>query len=325
MRLRRQSARLLERAGLARGSDRAEILRHLQGNPARRHAGRAAIRSPGRSRSKAPSPATCSKCASRKSACARITRSTARRGFSRIEFTKRKTKIIPLDRRTHDRAFRVRASTFRCGRFSAAWASRRRKPPGKINSAPPGIHAGNLDNKELVAGTTLFIPVHAKGALFEVGDGHAGMGNGEIDITAMETSLTGVFPVHPAQGHAPEMAARGDADALDHHGHRSGSDASRANLRTGDDRFSGPEKKLTPRGRLRAVQRRRGFRHHATGGRDQRRPRHDPQKHFREVGTLTAPGLICGARRQVSSATRPAGDKIACPTRRAGPCATYSL
>jgi acetamidase/formamidase len=62
-----------------------------------------------------------------------------------------------------------------------------------VNSAPPGVHAGNLDNKELVAGTTLFIPVHAPGALFEVGDGHAGMGNGEVDITAMETSLTGVF------------------------------------------------------------------------------------------------------------------------------------
>jgi acetamidase/formamidase len=64
---------------------------------------------------------------------------------------------------------------------------------GKISSAPPGIHAGNMDNKELVAGTTLFIPVHAPGALFEVGDGHAGQGNGEVDITAMETSLTGVF------------------------------------------------------------------------------------------------------------------------------------
>ncbi|HUA20276.1 MAG TPA: acetamidase/formamidase family protein [Bryobacteraceae bacterium] len=64
---------------------------------------------------------------------------------------------------------------------------------GKINSGPPGIHAGNLDNKELVAGTTLYIPVHAPGALFEAGDGHAGMGNGEVDITAMETSLTGVF------------------------------------------------------------------------------------------------------------------------------------
>ncbi len=62
---------------------------------------------------------------------------------------------------------------------------------GKISSAPPGIHAGNLDNKELVAGTTLFIPVHVKGALFEVGDGHAGQGDGEVDITALETSLIG--------------------------------------------------------------------------------------------------------------------------------------
>jgi acetamidase/formamidase len=61
---------------------------------------------------------------------------------------------------------------------------------GRLNSAPPGIHAGNLDNKELIAGTALFIPVWAKGALLELGDGHAGQGNGEVDITAMETSLT---------------------------------------------------------------------------------------------------------------------------------------
>src|SRR5581483_10531078 len=64
---------------------------------------------------------------------------------------------------------------------------------GRISSAPPGIHAGNLDNKELVAGTTLFIPVHVRGALFEAGDGHAGQGNGEVDITALETSLIGTF------------------------------------------------------------------------------------------------------------------------------------
>jgi hypothetical protein len=64
---------------------------------------------------------------------------------------------------------------------------------GRISSAPPWIHAGNLDNKELVAGTTLYIPVHTKGALFLAGDGHAGQGNGEVDITAMETSLIGIF------------------------------------------------------------------------------------------------------------------------------------
>jgi acetamidase/formamidase len=62
---------------------------------------------------------------------------------------------------------------------------------GRVNSAPPGIHAGNLDNKELVTGSTLYIPVWTKGALLEIGDGHAGQGNGEVDITAMETSLIG--------------------------------------------------------------------------------------------------------------------------------------
>ena len=64
---------------------------------------------------------------------------------------------------------------------------------GKIDTAPPFVHAGNLDNKELVAGTTLYIPVAAKGALFQAGDGHAAQGNGEVDITALETYLSGTF------------------------------------------------------------------------------------------------------------------------------------
>ena len=64
---------------------------------------------------------------------------------------------------------------------------------GRVSSGPPWVHAGNLDNKELVAGSTLYIPIHAKGALFLAGDGHAGQGNGEVDITAMETSLIGTF------------------------------------------------------------------------------------------------------------------------------------
>ena len=62
---------------------------------------------------------------------------------------------------------------------------------GRVSSNPPGRHAGNLDNKELVAGTTLFIPVFVHGALFEVGDGHAAQGDGEVDQTAIETSLRG--------------------------------------------------------------------------------------------------------------------------------------
>jgi len=62
---------------------------------------------------------------------------------------------------------------------------------GRISSNPPSTHAGNLDNKELVAGTTLYIPVHVAGALFEVGDGHLAQGDGEVDQTAIETSLRG--------------------------------------------------------------------------------------------------------------------------------------
>jgi acetamidase/formamidase len=62
---------------------------------------------------------------------------------------------------------------------------------GRVSSNPPGKHAGNLDNKELVVGTTLFIPVFTRGALFEIGDGHAAQGDGEVDQTAIETSLRG--------------------------------------------------------------------------------------------------------------------------------------
>ncbi|MCH7825997.1 MAG: acetamidase/formamidase family protein [Acidobacteria bacterium] len=66
-------------------------------------------------------------------------------------------------------------------------------PPdaGRWSSVPPWIHAGNIDNKELVAGTTLYIPVWVPGALFEIGDGHAAQGDGEVDQTAIETSLRG--------------------------------------------------------------------------------------------------------------------------------------
>jgi acetamidase/formamidase/ketosteroid isomerase-like protein len=62
---------------------------------------------------------------------------------------------------------------------------------GRVSSNPPGKHAGNLDNRELVAGSTLFIPVFAPGALFEIGDGHGAQGDGEVDQTAIETSLRG--------------------------------------------------------------------------------------------------------------------------------------
>ena len=102
-----------------------------------------------------------------------------------------RTKIIPLDRE-HNIGYFGPGIAIPLHPFFGSMGI---APPGtvRLNSAPPWIHAGNIDNKELVAGTTLYIPVHTKGALFEVGDGHAGMGNGEVDVTAMETSLTGTF------------------------------------------------------------------------------------------------------------------------------------
>ena len=60
---------------------------------------------------------------------------------------------------------------------------------GRISSGPPGIHAGNLDNKDIGAGATLYIPVHAPGGLFSAGDGHAAQGHGEIDVSAIEAGL----------------------------------------------------------------------------------------------------------------------------------------
>src|ERR1700686_2382046 len=51
-------------------------------------------------------------------------------------------------------------------------------PMGRISSREPGVHTGNIDNKDITAGTTLYMPVYAPGALFSVGDGHAVQGQG---------------------------------------------------------------------------------------------------------------------------------------------------
>src|SRR5215831_8376681 len=114
------------------------------------------------------------------------------RGFLPEDFPYSKIRIIPLDEKRMVAHFADGIEIPLHPFFGSIGVA----PPdvaGRISSAPPWIHAGNLDNKELVAGTTLYIPVHAKGALFLAGDGHAGQGNGEVDITAMETSLIGTF------------------------------------------------------------------------------------------------------------------------------------
>jgi acetamidase/formamidase len=103
-------------------------------------------------------------------------------------------KIIQLDKKTMTAEFLpgITIPLRPCfGSMGVAPAVDAAPPNGRISSNPPGRHAGNMDNKELVAGSKLWIPVFAPGALLEVGDGHAAQGDGEVDQTAIETSLRG--------------------------------------------------------------------------------------------------------------------------------------
>ena len=111
-------------------------------------------------------------------------------GFLPMDFPYSRSRIIPLDRTRMIGHFAPGIDIPRHPFFGSMGVA---PTHGRVDSVPPFSHAGNMDNKELVAGTTLFIPVAAKGALFVAGDGHAGQGNGEVDVTAMETFLTGTF------------------------------------------------------------------------------------------------------------------------------------
>ena len=99
-------------------------------------------------------------------------------------------RIIPLDKKTMTATF-APGIIMPLRPFFGSMGVAPAPDVGRVSSTPPGTHAGNLDNKDLVAGTTLYIPVFVPGALFEVGDGHVAQGDGEVDQTAIETSLRG--------------------------------------------------------------------------------------------------------------------------------------
>ncbi|MDB5693930.1 MAG: acetamidase [Alphaproteobacteria bacterium] len=113
-------------------------------------------------------------------------------GFLTDDFPYAKFRIIPLDRRRMVANFGPGIEVPLHPFFGSMGVA---PPPafGRYDSAPPTIIGGNMDDKALVAGIRLFLPVFAPGALFEIGDGHAGQGNGEVDITALETSLVGTL------------------------------------------------------------------------------------------------------------------------------------
>ncbi len=99
-------------------------------------------------------------------------------------------KIIPLDRKTMT-AQLFPGIVVPLRPFFGSMGVAPAPELGRVSSVPPGRHAGNIDNRELVADSVLYIPVFVPGALFEIGDGHAAQGDGEVDQTAIETSLRG--------------------------------------------------------------------------------------------------------------------------------------
>jgi acetamidase/formamidase len=83
----------------------------------------------------------------------------------------------------------------------------------RVSTKPPGAFGGNIDFRHLVAGSTLYLPVFNDGALFYTGDGHACQGDGEVDGTAIEISLTPTMQliVHPDAGKAMKWPRAEDA------------------------------------------------------------------------------------------------------------------
>lgn len=110
-----------------------------------------------------------------------------------------RTKIIPISKKTMTAEF-LPGIVIPLHPFYGSMGVAPAPELGRVSSNPPGRHAGNLDNKDLVVGSTIWIPVFVPGALFEIGDGHGGQGDGEVDQTAIETSLRGKIELTVRKG-----------------------------------------------------------------------------------------------------------------------------
>jgi acetamidase/formamidase len=108
------------------------------------------------------------------------------------EFTLNRSLVIPFDLERGVARFSPRIEV-PLAPFFGIMATGPARSLGRTSSVPPGPYGGNIDLKELTAGSILYLPVHVPGALFMVGDGHAAQGDGEVDLTAIETSMTGRF------------------------------------------------------------------------------------------------------------------------------------
>ncbi len=105
-------------------------------------------------------------------------------------------KAIPIDRRRQTAKFAGLEIPLRpfFGIMGVAPAG------GRITSITVGAHGGNMDNKELVVGSKVYLPIHVDGALFSMGDGHGCQGDGEVSLTALETALRGLVQLNVKKG-----------------------------------------------------------------------------------------------------------------------------
>jgi acetamidase/formamidase len=115
------------------------------------------------------------------------------------DFTLNRSLVIPLDLERRIAHFSPRIQV-PMAPFFGIMATGPARSLGRTSSVPPGPYGGNIDLKDLTAGSILYLPVHVPGALFMVGDGHAAQGDGEVDLTAIETSMTGRFRFELCRG-----------------------------------------------------------------------------------------------------------------------------
>jgi len=107
-------------------------------------------------------------------------------------FSERSISFVPLDRVAATATLRSGA-TIPLRPFFGILAAAPPLSGGRVSTVQPGAFGGNIDNRELVAGTSFFLPVWNPGASFFVGDGHAAQGDGEVSQTGLETALRGRF------------------------------------------------------------------------------------------------------------------------------------
>jgi len=114
------------------------------------------------------------------------------RGALPEDFPAFQARVIPIDRHAMT-AKLAWGPTIPLRPFFGILATAPKPEYGRISSVEPREFGGNIDCKELVPGTSLFLPVFVAGANFSIGDGHAVQGDGEVCLTALETCLRGTF------------------------------------------------------------------------------------------------------------------------------------